>query len=863
MTSIRGLLLMLCALSVVGCKNPLAGDQASTEVGADYQPGLALNPFKLEIPFDAGTEGDYAISDATRVEFVDGVVRLKSSQQTDDESSATPFGGGTMTGVQWDAVKGVVRLQTTTNNAELDSSWAPRADRLVGAWSLNGSGAIANNATVAASAGSALTALNANGTGLAYVPGRLKQGISFDGVDDALSSTSASLRPASVTISMWVNLSTIAPAVQLFGGYGSTGLNGYIIGYESSKYFFRVGNGTVGGASYGAQSKSAIVANQWIHLVGTYSSGTTRLYVNGQLESTNTLMTGDIAYTGMTRFLLGNVEGLPATRYTNGILDEVAVWNAAIDPADVRRLYQRQSAKYAGLLTSRVMDGLTGTASWTDFSVRSTLPFQKELPGPSSETATDYPGIRGNLMNGLDALYHMNESSAGSAPGGKDLIDSSGNGHHMTLMGSGGEWNAPSPLRGGFNMNGNGNVYLASSSGAYFTGAGLLGTSAAWSFSFWIRPTASPKTAFGNSSFVIGNWLNNSCRPCFYYDSYSFSGAAPVVSFRESGGAGNIASLGLTPSKFVPNQWTHVAVTFDGVDLVAYVNGRRDTSVQPPFAPAWPAGEFLIGSYQSGGGTLNNGSRFPGAVDEVALWKRALVGDEVVELYRRGANRLKHQIRTCTSSDCSDQEASATKGWKGPDGTNQTYFSELNNTANNAEGAAVGTAAPVMTFANFGALGLTSRRYFQYRSIFESDDELGLCDGETAPCSPELKSVSVGPTHYDSAMQTVTSHAALTRNYKTLRSFVETLGAGGCPSGARYALSPDGNDFYVWSSVSNGWVKSDGTYTAASPGTDLSAHIASFPTVAGVGVLRVKTFLKSDGTSKCEVAHLLFSGQGY
>jgi hypothetical protein len=72
-------------------------------------------------------------------------------------------------------------------------------------------------------------------------------------------------------------------------------------------------------------------------------------------------------------------------------------------------------------------------------------------------------------------------------------------------------------------------------------------------------------------------------------------------------------------------------------------------------------------------------SFFSGNIDEVAIWNRTLHLEEILQLYLRGANQIKYQVRTCTNADCSDQDAFIGDGWKGPGGNYLTYFSELYN----------------------------------------------------------------------------------------------------------------------------------------------------------------------------------------
>jgi hypothetical protein len=145
------------------------------------------------------------------------------------------------------------------------------------------------------------------------------------------------------------------------------------------------------------------------------------------------------------------------------------------------------------------------------------------------------------------------------------------------------------------------------------------------------------------------------------------------------------------------------------------------------------------------------GSFFEGYIDEFAAWNRVL-GDgtngtpnEVLELYRRGANRIKFQVRTCADPGCATP--SPGPSWIGPDNTAQTYFSELNNLS---QTGAVQAGAPDLLFnqENFPGLTIESNRYFQYRAVFETDDAQSLCNYGAGPvsCSPELQSVTVNPS---------------------------------------------------------------------------------------------------------------------
>jgi Concanavalin A-like lectin/glucanases superfamily len=86
------------------------------------------------------------------------------------------------------------------------------------------------------------------------------------------------------------------------------------------------------------------------------------------------------------------------------------------------------------------------------------------------------------------------------------------------------------------------------------------------------------------------------------------------------------------PSAIPLNEWTHLAISFDGAAKRIYVNGieaaSRDESRTLVYDPA-PV-PVTIGSDWS----ENEGSAlFNGRVDEVALYNRALTPDEVLSIY--------------------------------------------------------------------------------------------------------------------------------------------------------------------------------------------------------------------------------------
>ncbi len=70
-----------------------------------------------------------------------------------------------------------------------------------------------------------------------------------------------------------------------------------------------------------------------------------------------------------------------------------------------------------------------------------------------------------------------------------------------------------------------------------------------------------------------------------------------------------------------PNDWTHIAVTFNGTDFEFYVNGEHDYTQNEPATIEISAINFLF---------TENGSNFKGLIDDVRIYNRALTQAEIL-----------------------------------------------------------------------------------------------------------------------------------------------------------------------------------------------------------------------------------------
>jgi hypothetical protein len=82
------------------------------------------------------------------------------------------------------------------------------------------------------------------------------------------------------------------------------------------------------------------------------------------------------------------------------------------------------------------------------------------------------------------------------------------------------------------------------------------------------------------------------------------------------------------------NDWTHVAATWDATSLKLYVNGSLRAQATPGFSSIGDSGcPFSIGA----SGSCGTSQYFPGLIDELSLYSRALSADEISAIVEAGS----------------------------------------------------------------------------------------------------------------------------------------------------------------------------------------------------------------------------------
>ena len=207
-----------------------------------------------------------------------------------------------------------------------------------------------------------------------------------------------------------------------------------------------------------------------------------------------------------------------------------------------------------------------------------------------SESITSQQGS-GIQPSGLVAAYGFEEGTGGT------VADGSGNANSGTI--SGATWTTSGKYGKALTFDGvNDRIAVSSSSSLQLTAGVTL--------SAWVKPAA----AFGYKLALGQAGVSD-----LTYGLYS-SLPSPLPSARAHGSA----TSGATP---VPlNQWSHLAMTYDGAMLRLYVGGTQAAQYAMSVAPT-SSGALSIG------GHLSPAQWFNGALDEVRVYNRALTAQEV------------------------------------------------------------------------------------------------------------------------------------------------------------------------------------------------------------------------------------------
>lgn len=181
--------------------------------------------------------------------------------------------------------------------------------------------------------------------------GKFNSSLDFDGTDDYVQLANASSpNPTSdLTVSSWIKLASLANttnynifAKQTWGS--KLGFRLAIGGHggcaDLNCLFLGVGNGTTQTETTGSGVNLPDVGT-WHHVVGTFSSGSIKLYVDGKQRYTTTSTVTSIVNDAVAGRIGKHSTG---SEYFPGQIDDVRIYNYALTPAQIKMVYNEGSS---------------------------------------------------------------------------------------------------------------------------------------------------------------------------------------------------------------------------------------------------------------------------------------------------------------------------------------------------------------------------------------------------------------------------------------------------------------------------------------------------------------------------------------
>ena len=225
----------------------------------------------------------------------------------------------------------------------------------------------------------------------------------------------------------------------------------------------------------------------------------------------------------------------------------------------------------------------------------------RDASGNSTVSAT----IPVNVSNSsLVAAYGFNENT------GTSTADQSGNGNAASFTNSP-TWSTSGKFGSAISFNGS-NAYLK------VNDANILDLTSGMTLEAWVNPTSlsSYRTVIskenGTTNLAYALSANNS--------TTSSSNQRPDSRIR----IGTTTKTATGTAKLAANTWTHLASTYDGANLRLYVNGSLVSTLAVTGAITVTANQLCIG-----GSPALGGQYFPGLIDEVRIYNRALSSAEI------------------------------------------------------------------------------------------------------------------------------------------------------------------------------------------------------------------------------------------
>lgn len=216
---------------------------------------------------------------------------------------------------------------------EADNSWLPEDTGPIAYWKLDETTGSTASDEIGDNDG---TLVN----GPVWTDGEVGNALSFDGVDDYVGvadDAALDISGEQITVSAWIRADRIDER-QVIVAKNAYGANSWILEINPVDF----GNGKINfyidlsGFDGNFGSNTAVAVGDWCHVVGVYDGSEKKIYINGQLDASQAI-SGAIPTNDQPVRIGG---GGNMSRYFDGSIDEVAVYDRALSAGEVERLYR-------------------------------------------------------------------------------------------------------------------------------------------------------------------------------------------------------------------------------------------------------------------------------------------------------------------------------------------------------------------------------------------------------------------------------------------------------------------------------------------------------------------------------------------
>ncbi|MDT0559099.1 LamG-like jellyroll fold domain-containing protein, partial [Ichthyenterobacterium sp. W332] len=249
--------------------------------------------------------------------------------------------------------------------------------------------------------------------------------VDFDGSDDYATFGDNFDRSSDFSFEVWVKPELFSGIQSIISKRDANNLNtGYDLRLSNDVLSFNWNNSGVVSCPYN------LTTNRWYHVAVTFSSNAYRLYIDGILVNTTG---GAIPSPNTNKFLFGAMDTntLP-THYFNGWIDEIRIWNTALNVDQIREMMNQQIQSNGNLVRGEIVPLDISGLNWTN------LDGYYRMDLNCGRLTTNAGSVNGRLRN----MYTSQQQTAPLPY----TTNSDGNWYEETPWTYAGVWDAPNSM---------------------------------------------------------------------------------------------------------------------------------------------------------------------------------------------------------------------------------------------------------------------------------------------------------------------------------------------------------------------------------------------------------------------------------